>query len=248
MQNFIEVVFFNDQSMIDGLIHGAYHRSKQDAPTAKHAKCNNLFLIDVTEQAAHASLYMTLKSKMTPDIIPVGIYDSTVRSRGHTMIRPTYILSDNLNVLPKEKLISALQKLLVAIDMSTRSTGTQSRIVVSEYLREKFSYCVQEAMLKSFNDKPRPDSGVFPNVDELEPNITAQEITEAFIDSNIIRENLSGLPYLILDPEVEKFLSDELITRIAGTARVNNMKVYITPSRFRKYVMRNIISMSGATV
>ena len=254
MQNFIEVVLFKDQSVIDGIIHGTYHRSKQENGETQipsdEAKDNILYYVDVTENAAKSSLYCTLRRDPLFDTIPIGIFQPEHLIRGRTLIRPTFIFSDNLTVLDKDKLINALVRLAHSVWNATSKNPSQIRFIASEYLSEKFIYCINEAMYRFFTDRIQQAAGknYMPNVDDLEPNISNQEFFECFFDKNLVKGRVKELEYVVLSHELCSLISDEMITRVAGTLRVNKIGLYIPTDRYRKFVMRNCISISGAIV
>lgn len=253
MQNFIEVVFFKDQAVIDGIIHGTYHRTKQeeDAGVSLEEIPNNLlYFVDVTQNAAKSSMYCTLRRDIPFDIIPVGIFQADHLIRGNTLVRPTFIFSDNLEVIDKEKLIRALGRMCHSILNATHTSGTQIRFIASGLLSEKLTYCLEQAMYQLNTDSIRNtrDKNYYPNVDDLEQNITFKEFFDCFMESNLISGRLKELEYIVLEEDLCKFISDEMLTRVIATMRVNKKNLFIPTSRFRSYVMRKCISISGAIV
>lgn len=251
MQNFIEVVFFKDQAVIDGIIHGTYHRTKQEEDVPLEEVPNNLlFFVDVTQNAAKSSAYCTLRRDIPFDIVPVGIFQADHLIRGNTLVRPTFIFSDNLEVIDKDKLIRALGRMCHSIWNATYTSGTQIRFIASEALSEKLTYCLEQAMYQLNTDSIRNtrDKNYYPNVDDLEQNITLKEFFDCFMESNLLDGRLKELENIVLEEDLCKFISDEMLTRVIGTLRVNKKNLYIPTNRFRKYVMRNCISISGAIV
>lgn len=253
MQNFIEVVFFKDQAVIDGIIHGTYHRTKQaeEAGVPLEEIPNNLlFFVDVTQNAAKSSAYCTLRRDIPFDIVPVGIFQADHLIRGNTLVRPTFIFSDNLEVIDKDKLIRALGRMCHSIWNATHTSGTQIRFIASEVLSEKLTYCLEQAMFQLNTDSVRNTRNMnyFPNEDNLEQNVTFKEFFDCFMAANFIEGRVKQLDHIVLEEDLCKFISDEMLTRVIGTLRVNKKNLYIPTNRFRKYVMRNCISISGAIV
>lgn len=253
MQNFIEVVLFKDQSVIDGIIHGTYHRSKAEddcGVSVEEAKGNLLYYVDVTENAAKASIFSTLRRDPPFDIVPIGIFQTDHVIRGNTLVRPTFIFSDNLDVLDKEKFIRALSQMFKSVWNATNSSGTQIRYIASAQVSEKLIYCLKEALFSLHTNDIRNTRGLnyMPNVDDLEQNITYREFFDCFLEGNFIKGRVKELDHIVIEEDLCKLLSDEMITRVAGTLKVNKKHLYIPTARFRSYVMRNYISISEAIV
>lgn len=251
MQNFIEVVYFKDQSVIEGIVHGIWHRTtkavEDEQLKPEFQKANILGYIDVTQKAAEASLFQILRRELPSQImVPMGIHHTHVL-RGRTLMRPTFIFSDNLNVLAVADLTSALRQFITARYHCTHTYATQTRFIVPESLSERFRDCIEEAYFLNATDAPREGWGLFHNEHGLEPTVSLDVLISSFVTGKP-DPALNKLASLVIDPEHEKFISDMLISKICGWCKVNHKPLYISTNRYRKYIMADVIAISEAVV
>lgn len=256
MSNFIEVTIIRDTHVLDGIIHGAYHRNKEamedardshkrgdisGSEAAKDTLNQNVFgYIDVTRKAADASLYSILR-RDDIGFITDGIHMMGNQFRGRTLNSPSIIFSDNLEVISKEELTEGLRTTLSTLFSAGRTKGNPIRFYCSANFSEKFSECVSEALFRYLCDGTVGRERMMPYIEDRPMNISPEDIHNTFLEGRAPSRDLDNAKFLVLSNTHSHLYDDLLIDKIWSFCVTRNMDLYVPMNRFRNYVLGRAI-------
>lgn len=250
MSNFIEVVIIRDTQVLDGIIHGANRRDKDALELIKKSrsaprnpsveqsaidllKQNCFAYIDVTQNAANASLYSVLK-RADAGFITYGIKDMANGFRGRSLNSPSVIFSDNLEIISEETLTKGLYDILSIMFASGRTFKKPFRVYCSSVLSDKFSKCISDALYKYNVDGI---GRIFPYSDCRPMPISAEEIHRTFLEGAIPSKELERAKCIVLSPVCSHLYTDLLLDKIWAFCQANHMDLHIPADRYRKYIL-----------